>query len=220
MTKRKSKRRKRRSRQLSRPQRAAQGTPTAVDELSERDIPEALRALVSGMSGMIQDLRQSQRKARERQRAVLESRNPTLAECIAPYTKNALSGMLDALEIRGAKGLLKAAMAERIMQELRDLERLAVIVGRLTNREREALCFVLSPGGMVPSADFVHHYDHDLDESPYWGYPSHQPESTMGRLRVRGLLAEGIIEGQVLTVIPRELRGLLKKLLVQRIPEA
>jgi len=184
-----------------------------VEGLGERDVAEALRALISGMESMAQDLRQSQRKARERQRAALESRDPTLAECIAPYTKNALSGMLDALEIRGAKGLLKAAMAERIMQALRDPEGLAVIVGRLTNREREALRFVLWQGGMVPSADSAHRYDHDLDESPYWGFPSHQPESIMGRLRVRALLAEGVLEGQAVIVIPRELRGPLKKLL-------
>lgn len=213
MSKRKSKRGRRRSRRPSHPQRVARSTPTAVDGLSERDVAELLGAMVSGMGSMIQDMRQRQQKARERQRAVLESSEPTLAGCIAPYTKNALSGMLDALEITGAKGLRKAAMAERIMQELRDPERLAVIVGRLSQQEREALRFVLSQGGMVPSADFAHHYDHDLDESPYWGFPSHQPKSIMGCLRVRGLLAEGVMEGQVVMVIPRELRGPLKRLM-------
>ena len=214
MSKRKSKRGKRRPRRLSPSQRAARRTPPTVDELGERDVAEALLTLIPAMKSMIQNMRQSQRKARKRQRAALESRDPTLAECIAPYTKNALSGMLDALGITGAKGLLKAAMAERIMQELRDPEGLAVIVGRLTHREREALRFVLSQGGMVPSADFAHRYDHDLAESPHWGYPSHQPESIMGRLRVRGLLAEGVIEGQAVIVIPREMREPLKKLLV------
>lgn len=183
------------------------------DEETAIRIRDALWMLPRIMQDMIDEMRERQRKARERQRAAFQSADATLAECIAPYTKDALSGMLDALEITGAKGLLKAAMAERIMQELRDPQRLAVIVGRLSNREREALRFVMSRGGLVPSADFARHYDHDLDESPYWGYPSHQPESIMGRLRVRGLLAEGILEGQAVIVIPRELRGPLKNLL-------
>lgn len=217
MSRRKRKRIKRRP-VPARPARqpAKESPPSPDDEQIAIRIHDALWTLPRLIQQMAEEARQTQRRARERQRAAFQSGDASLAECIAPYTKNGLTGMLDALEITGAKGLLKAAMAERIVEELSDPRRLAAIVGRLTNREREALRFVLSHGGKMPSANFARHYDHDLDESPFWGYPTHQPKSVMGRLRVRGLLAEGVLEGgQAMILIPHELKGPLEKLLIE-----
>ena len=207
--------RKRKRPRIRRPAARPVRQPPAEPPTSPRDreTRDALLTLAQAIQGMIGEVRQRQRKARERQRAAFQSADATLVECIAPYTKDALVGMLDALEIVGAKGLLKAPMTERIMQELRDPERLAAIVARLTNREREALRFVLSQTGVVPSDEFARRYDHDWDESPYWRYPSHQPESVLGRLRVRGLLAEGTLDEQLVVIVPQELREPLKKIL-------
>ena len=53
-------------------------------------------------------------------------------------------------------------------------------------------------------AEFDARYGNDLDESPYWNY--HEPETAMGRLRLRGLLVEATVSGELLVAVPVELR--------------
>ncbi|HUV88698.1 MAG TPA: hypothetical protein VMY80_03520, partial [Anaerolineae bacterium] len=55
-----------------------------------------------------------------------------------------------------------------------------------------------------PWQDFEARYGSDLEESPYWEW--HAPETTMGRLRGRGLLAETTVDGELRVVVPVELR--------------
>jgi hypothetical protein len=46
-------------------------------------------------------------------------------------------------------------------------------------------------------------FGNDLDASPYWNW--HTAETTMGRLRQRGLLVEATVKGELLIVMPAEL---------------
>jgi hypothetical protein len=54
-------------------------------------------------------------------------------------------------------------------------------------------------------------YGNDLEESPYWNW--HVPETTMGRLRERGLLVEVTVDGELRVAIPAELRQDLREIL-------
>ncbi|MBN1812828.1 MAG: hypothetical protein JXA14_13415 [Anaerolineae bacterium] len=74
----------------------------------------------------------------------------------------------------------------------------------LSDDVRTALQHVLDQSGTMPWADFDAAYDNDLDESPYWNW--HEPESVMGNLRARGLLAEATIDGEMIITIPTDLR--------------
>jgi hypothetical protein len=59
--------------------------------------------------------------------------------------------------------------------------------------------------------EFESRFGADLEESSYWQY--HTPETVMGRLRLRGLLAEATVDKQLFVVIPAELRPALTGLL-------
>jgi hypothetical protein len=72
------------------------------------------------------------------------------------------------------------------------------------------LRFVLGQGGMVPYNEVSRKYGDDLEEGYYWHY--HEPETTIGRLRLHGLLFEGGQEDEVMLVIPTEVRGPLADL--------
>ena len=63
---------------------------------------------------------------------------------------------------------------------------------------------VLDHNGVLSWQEFSNHFGDDMEESPYWQY--HPPQTTMGRLRVRGLLIEGIVDERLIVTIPMELR--------------
>ena len=54
-------------------------------------------------------------------------------------------------------------------------------------------------------------YGNDLDEFADWNY--HTPETTMGRLRLCGLLVETTVDGELLVAVPSELRRPLREIL-------
>ena len=58
-------------------------------------------------------------------------------------------------------------------------------------------------------AEFDARYGNDLDESPYWDEAA--PSTTMGQLRVRGLLAEATVDGELVVTVPLELRPLVEE---------
>jgi len=70
---------------------------------------------------------------------------------------------------------------------------------------------VLEGGGTMAWGDFDARYDNDLEESPYWEWRT--PETTMGRLRLRGLLVEAMVDGELLVVVPADLRAGLQEIL-------
>ena len=58
---------------------------------------------------------------------------------------------------------------------------------------------------------FAAAWDHDLEEWRDWKY--YPPETVMGSLRSHGLMVEATVDGELVVMVPRELRGPLRKLL-------
>jgi hypothetical protein len=101
-------------------------------------------------------------------------------------------------------GLRKAELLERVVKGLQDDLNLKDVVAGLEDEERTALRQVLAQGGRMPWGDFDAAHGNDLQESRYWNY--HEPETPMGRLRLRGLLVEATVGSELLVVVPSELR--------------
>ena len=142
----------------------------------------------------------------------LTTAHPTLEEALGLYTKDTLTAIArNVISTGGWSTLRKAQLRDRIVQELRDLQALAWIVEDLDKTEKTALRMILENGGSMPWEAFDKEFGNDLQESQTWIY--HQPASVMGRLRARGLLAEATVGGQLLVVIPVELRESLRRLL-------
>lgn len=157
--------------------------------------------------------RQRDRNKRERLQTKIDTPDPTLSEALPHYIKKALTGMGD-LVIPWGKwcDLRKAEIVEEIIKALTDTHNLERVVNNLNREEQEALRDVLSHGGSMAWEDFDTHYGNDLDGSRYWNW--HTPESTMGRLRVRGLLVEATVDDDLLVAIPADLREPLEEILL------
>jgi tetratricopeptide (TPR) repeat protein len=139
----------------------------------------------------------------------LTTPDPTLSEALPLYTKDALTGMGRAvIPWGGWSAYRKAGLVEEIIKALTDPDSLALVVEGLPDEAREAIEHVLDRGSTMPWPDFDAAYDNDLDESPYWNW--HEPESVMGNLRVRGLLVEATVDGEMIVTIPVGLRQLLR----------
>jgi len=158
-----------------------------------------------------QQRRRDQAK-RARLQAQLSTRKPTLAGALPLYTKDALTGMARVtLRFGGWSALRKAELIERIIAALTHPEELEYIVAELDDEERDGLRLVLSYGGHMSWLEFDAVYGNDLDESPDWNW--HPPETSMGRLRLSGLLVETTVNGELLVAVPSELRRPLREIL-------
>jgi Tfp pilus assembly protein PilF len=145
------------------------------------------------------------RAKRARLQSKLSTPDPPLPEALSNYTKNALTGMGNVVLPWGKwSGLRKAELLEQIVAGLTDPDNLDRIVIDLTDEERSALHQVVASSGHIAWQDFEADYGNDLEESAYWNW--HEPETTMGRLRLRGLLVETTVDGELLIAVPQELR--------------
>jgi len=168
--------------------------------------------LLKGFDSLIQRQRERNQAKRARMQAKLTTPEPTLSEALSVYTKDALTGMARAVLLpSGWTTLRKAELLQEIIEALRDPDTLKWVVSQLSDDGRAALRQVLKGGGTMAWKDFDARYGNDLEESPYWNW--HVPETTMGCLRLRGLLAEATVDRKLLVTIPSELRPLLKKVL-------
>jgi tetratricopeptide (TPR) repeat protein len=150
---------------------------------------------------------------RARLQAKLSTPEPSLLQALSVHTKDALTGVARVVVRWGGwSALRKAELIERIVTELGDPNNLERLVASLDEDECAALCQVLASGGVMPWQDFDADYGNDLEESVYWNW--HEPETVMGRLRLRGLLAEATVDGGLLVVVPSELRRPLREMLV------
>lgn len=156
--------------------------------------------------------RTRRRRFQRRDKTILTP-DSTLAEGLAPFTKDILVGMTRALGIRGVSGKRKAEVFDAVVGWVSEPNFASWIWPDLTDAERAALGYVLEAGGWVLWDDFSQRHGDDGEESPYWNY--HEPETLMGRLRVRGLLIEGVVDEEVVVMVPRELRESLARLLAE-----
>jgi tetratricopeptide (TPR) repeat protein len=154
-------------------------------------------------------------RERARQRREKRQRRPLtgtdLQSCLSSHIKDNLVAMAQALDVRGTVGIRKAELIALLTESLANPEIVKRVWGALDNEEQEALRFVLNRGGMVPYDEVSRQYGDDLDDHFYWYY--HEPETTIGRLRLHGLLFEGGHEDEVVLVIPTEVRRPLADLL-------
>jgi tetratricopeptide (TPR) repeat protein len=154
-------------------------------------------------------------RERTRQRREKRRRRPLtgtdLQSCLSSHIKDNLVAMARALDVRGTAGIRKAELIALLTESLADPEIVKKAWRALDNEEQEALRFILNRGGMVPYDEVSQQYGDDLEDHFYWYY--HEPETTIGRLRLHGLLFEGEHEDEVVLVIPMEVRGPLADLL-------
>lgn len=173
---------------------------------------ETIILLRRGFESFWEGQLQRYRAARAQLQAKLSTSEPILTEALPLYTKNALTGM-GYMAIRGGgwSALRKTELIELIIAELNAPVNLERVVGELGEDERTALRQVLAQGSAMPWQDFEAAYGNDLEESTYWQW--HVPKTVMGRLRVRGLLAEATVDGELLVAVPSELRQGLRDML-------
>ncbi len=157
-----------------------------------------------------------QRKRDQAKRARLQAKltdsQPSLHATLALYTKGGLTAMARVvLPWGGWSALRKAELLQQIFTGLNSQDNLRRVVADLNDDERVALRQVLESSGHMSWQDFETRYGNDLEESPYWEY--HEPETLMGRLRLRGLLAETTVDGELRVAVPSELRQVLHEML-------
>jgi len=156
--------------------------------------------------------RQRDQAWRARLQARLSTPEPGLSQALSLYTKEVYTGMARVIMPYGGwSALRKAELLDELMATLQDADNVARIVAGLDDTERGALRQVLAHGGHMAWQAFDAEFGNDLEESRYWQY--HEPETTMGRLRLRGLLVEATVDGELLVAVPLELRQPLEALL-------
>ena len=153
-------------------------------------------------------------RERDRSRRERERRKPLkgtdLQSCLSRYTKDNLAAMARALDISRPASIRKAELIALLAESLANPAVVEEAWRNLNSEEREALRFVLAQGGMIPYDEVSQKYGDDLEEYYYWHY--REPETTIGRLRLHGLLFEGGRGDEVVLAIPTEVRGLLEDL--------
>jgi tetratricopeptide (TPR) repeat protein len=165
--------------------------------------------IMKGSKDMFARMEERNRRRRERER-----RKPLkgldLQSCLSRYTKNNLTAVAQALNIRRPSGIRKAELITFLAKSLAHRAVVEEAWRNLNNEEQEALRFVLAQGGIVPYDEVSQKYGDDLEEYYYWYY--RKPETTIGCLRLHGLLFEGGHGDEVVLAIPTEVRGLLDDL--------
>jgi tetratricopeptide (TPR) repeat protein len=157
-----------------------------------------------------------ERRARERRRQEKKRNRPTradatLQECLERLTKEALIGTARAMPVPRKYNVRKALLIQDLVEFLSEPFWLERVVDSLLEEESQALWEVLDAGSVVPWETFATRWDDDLNESPYWQWV--EPQTIMGRLRMLGLLSQGTVNGDLVVLVPHELRPLLKTLL-------
>lgn len=137
-----------------------------------------------------------------------------LNKCPAPWVNGICINLgLDPKSLRKRKAKVQA-----IVDHLIDPQKLRAVLESLSPESCEALDYVLGKGGWVKIGPLTHRFGPQDDVGWFWS-EAEPPTSTLGRLRVRGLLFVGKagIGGRNYTVavIPKELRKPLAELLAE-----
>jgi len=156
--------------------------------------------------------RESYRRLRRRVRKRITTLDPPLGEALSAYPKESLLGMAASLKPGGSfTALRKGELITTLQGILVQRENLIRAIRTLRKKDRHALRAIVSGGGVMSGALFGLRYGDDEGESLRWQYQ--EPESVLGRLRVRGLVVEGESQGETWILVPLELRSLLDDLL-------
>jgi tetratricopeptide (TPR) repeat protein len=184
-----------------------------AQELQERMVwLEAAQRFPGGLEELSDRFMEMQRRSwagrRDRAKGRLQVFDPTVAQVLASYPKGMLTGMArNLLPWGGWSAWKKDRLAAALRESLLDRADLQRVVAGLSMPERALLRGVVEQGGVVPAEDLRTLHGDECEESPYWEY--HQPQSPLGRLLVRGLVAVAFGGEQEQVVVPVELRQLL-----------
>jgi tetratricopeptide (TPR) repeat protein len=166
------------------------------------------RTIRAGFGSFFERQRKRERAKRARLQAKLSTPDPSLAEALPLYSKDVLTAMARLiLPYRGWSTLRKAELLEKVVEELKHAHTVERLVAQLSDEECEALHQVLADGGHMAWHAFDAQYGNDLEESQYWQY--HEPKTTMGRLRLHGLMVETTVNGELMVAVPLDLRQVL-----------
>jgi tetratricopeptide (TPR) repeat protein len=173
---------------------------------------ELLKMLQIGSGSFWDKRRERQATARRRLQSRITRLDPSLREVVELYSKDVLTGAARAVMVYGGwSSLKKADLINAIVANQAEPEVIEFVTVDLEEEDLAALRDVLLQGGAMPWQEFEARYGNDLEESPYWNY--HTPETVMGRLRQRLLLAEATVDGMLYVCIPAEVRQELRTVL-------
>jgi tetratricopeptide (TPR) repeat protein len=173
---------------------------------------ERFTPLLTGFKSMMERQREQNKTRRARLQAKLTTQTPSLAEALALYSKDVLTGMGHVVMPWGGwSALRKAELLQEIVNALQNPDNVTRIIDSLDEEGRTALRRVIKAGGRMAWPEFDALFGNDLDASPYWNW--HTAETTMGRLRQRGLLVEATVKGELLIVMPAELFKIMPAIL-------
>lgn len=178
-------------------------------KLDPEEAARRLGLITPSMMGEIMDMFEKDRVSDAER--ILIYPHSTITSILNKYPAQWVDGICDALGIPTNEK--KNVKTKHIAATLCDIKNLSEIVEELPEKSMEALKFVLDKGGLVKYNQLSRNYD---DEITY-AWSEHPPESTIGLLRLHGLLFVGrmAIGSRLYKVglIPSELRGLLLGLL-------
>ncbi len=149
-------------------------------------------------------------RRRERMRRRLLDPDMTLCDCLKRYTKAELSRIACALHSDALCRLTKKEMVQEIRSRLLETNVLTRAVSYLPEAAREALRDLNDAGGAAPFAEFTRRHGCDSDDLERWGWRN-KPRTTLGRLKVLGIVFEGTMGGQETLFMPPEVRPMLKR---------
>ncbi len=167
--------------------------------------------------------REEWEKMRRRQRRQISRTDAGLAEILASHPADVLRSIARTLsQYSGWSALKKAELVDRVTSLLLDRDNLTRVVNKLRDQDRAALGALLQSGGAMLRQEFEERFpgegteeeeeeeEEDLDWS--WGLDL-PPWTPFEKLRSYGLLAEGLVDGQEIMIVPVELRGLLPEVM-------
>ena len=149
-----------------------------------------------------------EKKEIERAESIILSPSTKLTAVLNKYPFQWVDGICGILSLGtgGRKNDKARDIAEKIVADL------PAIVNQLPDKSKEALCFMLQNGGYV-KYNMLKDYDDEIS----WWWNNHPPKSTLGLLRLYGVIVIGKMpQGTKLyktALIPKELQEKLKTIL-------
>lgn len=171
----------------------------------------AMEAMIIGLRDLADEIEESNRSKSIKMKQMPITPETTLKDALARYNKDSLEAMVKALDLpKPITGLKKEALTEKISTNLHNPKVLNKAVTNLKPEENLALLDLLLKHGTMPREKFIEKYGDDIGESIYWKW--HPPKSTLGRLKMMGLIIEGSYKEKVWIQVPKELKPLLEEI--------
>ncbi|MGQ9630507.1 MAG: tetratricopeptide repeat protein [bacterium] len=181
---------------------------------SELEKLTARGSLLGGISILRKMADESNARKRKRKLRKPISLMGTLRDFLMAHTNDDLRAIAKFLGIPLSR-IKKDIIVEQIGEALRDPWTIDSVIERLSEKEREALKAVMDRGGWIDYDELTKKFGNEEKDSPYWIYK--MPESTVGGLRLAGILYTGTAEldgkGSRVAIVPEEIRHIISSAL-------